>query len=218
MDENMGAALGDRRKKRFPVGNAIGTISITPDGHTQQGAGVIYMTHEVVTDISLSTTEGDAVRSISSTTETALTGTTAAGAITNVTPTTESYISSLTTAHCEYCEEIVVGGTSTTAVQSISLFAGDFVNGTTEDEFVTEVTDETATFLTEASITKTTEEVLMPVVVRDKYGNYVEMVRTEDNTDLLNAYVQGSSATSENIYPIRRVGGPYDTSRLQDLP
>ena len=213
MNENIGVALDNRRKKRFPVGNAISTISITPDGHTQQGAGVIYMTHEVVTDISLSTTEDDAVTSISSTTDAALTGTTEANAITAVTPTSATYINGLITAHCEACEEIVVSGTATTAVASIALSNGGFLNGTTSDEFVAEVTDETAPFLTGASIVKTTEEVLMPVVVRDVYGNYVEMVRTEDNTDYVIAEVQGSSATSENIVPIRRTTF-RDTSRI----
>ena len=231
MKENQGAALSSRHKKRLPVGISTDTISITPDGHIQQGAGVIYMTNEIVTDISLSTTQDSALTGVTPTTETAVVGTTTgsfvdgtttASAVTNVIPTTASYVNGLITSFCEFCEEIVTGATTTTAVSSISLSNASFVDGTTTssavtgtttDDFVTEISEDTDTFLTGGSVVKTTEEVLMPVVVRDAYGNFVEMVRTEDKSDYVIAEVQGSSSNVDNKPPLRRTKA-FDSSRL----
>lgn len=212
--------LNAAEKTILPV---AGTITVNKDGVLRNKKGLIYMTETRVTDVNLSTETANAITEISQTTETAVTGTstgsfvdgtTTASALTNVTPTTASYINGLITTFCESCEEIVTGGTTTTAVQSIALSNATFVNGTTTsaavigtttDTFVTEVTDTTDAFLTSATLTKTTEEFLTPIVVCDAYGNFVEMVRSDDKDDEISEYEGHSNSNGINNPPLNNI-------------
>jgi len=84
-------------------------------------------------------------------------GTTTDDAIVSVTPTTSSFVSSIsvTSAVCEACGEeplvTSVSAATATAVTGVS---------TTDDAFVTGVT-----------LTETTEEILIPIVMTDNLGN-----------------------------------------------
>ena len=212
--------LNAGEKTILPV---AGTVTVNKDGVLRNKKGLIYMTETRVTDVNLSTETADAITGIEASIESAVTGTTTgsfvngtttASALTNVAPTTKSYIDSLTTTFCEACEEIVNGATTTTAVASIALSNATFVNGTTTasavtgtttDDFVTDVSDTTAAFLTAATLTKTTEEFLTPIVVCDAYGNFVEMVRSDDKDDEISEYEGHSSSNGINIPPLNNI-------------
>lgn len=195
---NMNAA----EKTILPI---AGTITVNKDGVLRNKKGLIYMTETRVTDVNLSTETADAVTNISSTTDSALTGTSAADALVSIALTGADFVNSLTTASCEACEEIVVGGTAGTALTNVTPTNAAFINGTTADQFVTEVTDETDAFLTSATLTKTTEEFLTPIVVCDAYGNFVEMVRSDDKDDEISEYEGHSTLSGINTPPLNNI-------------
>jgi len=107
-----------------------------------------YMSVTVVTGATIGTTTDDALTSASPTTGTA---------VTSVSSTTGAFVDSISvsSAVCEACGEeplvTSVSAATATAVTGVS---------TTDDAFVTGVT-----------LTETTEEILIPIVMTDNLGN-----------------------------------------------
>ena len=117
-----------------------------------------YMSVTVVTGATIGTTTDDALTSASPTTGTA---------VTSVSSTTGAFVDSISvsSAVCEACGEepfvTAVSAHTATAVTGVTSETGTFVTGvnTTDDAFVTGVT-----------LTKTTAEILIPIVMTDTAG------------------------------------------------
>ena len=117
-----------------------------------------YMGVTVVTGATIGTTTDAALTSASPTTGTA---------VTSVSTTTDAFVNEITTGAvlCEACGEneflIDAAGSTATAVTEVSAGTGTFVTGVnTEDD----------TFVTGVTLTKTTEEILIPIVMTDTAG------------------------------------------------
>ena len=216
--------LNAAEKTILPV---AGTITVNKDGVLRNKKGLIYMTETRVTDVNLSTETADAITEISQATENAVVGTTTGSfvdgvststALTGLIKSNTSVVNSVAaeTTFCEACEEIVIGinSTTTSVLTDVSATTGSFVSGVTTSSavtgtstgaFVTEVTDTADTFLTSATLTKTTEEFLTPIVVCDAYGNFVEMVRSDDKDDEISEYEGHSTLSGINIPPLNNI-------------
>ena len=132
---------------------------ISNRGMPQQSGLETYMSITVVTGATIGTTTDAALTKSLPTTGTA---------VTSVSKTTDSFVNEITTdaVACEACGEyeflIDAAGSTATAVTGVSSGTGTFVTGVnTEDD----------TFVTGVTLTKTTEEILIPIVMTDNLGN-----------------------------------------------
>ena len=98
-------------------------------------------------------------------------------------------------------------------VETTNLFVDDVSSSSASCEVcveppgvvVTSVGRTTAAALTGVSITKTTEEFLTPIVVSDAYGNFVEMVRSDDKDDEISEYAGLGNQTPINNVPLETI-------------